>query len=280
MNRAPDPEARVLPLARDRELVLPPGRCLVVGILNATPDSFSDGGELEAPGAVEDRVRAMLAAGVDVLDVGGESTRPGHAPVAAEEEVRRVVPVLEAVRRVDAGVPVSIDTRKAAVAQAALDAGADLVNDVSGLADARTGRLVADRGCSVVLMRRDDCHGDVVASCRDQLRAAVVRARTVGVPDHAVVLDPGLGFGARPGPVVADNLALIDRVRDYAMGHPVLVGASRKRFVGTLSGASAPRDRVAASVELAVRAARAGASLVRVHDVAETVAALEKAGLR
>lgn len=274
---ADPPEAVVLPLARGGHLVL--DRCRVMGILNATPDSFSDGGELEEAGAVEERVKAMLDAGVDVLDVGGESTRPGHEPVPADEEARRVVPVIHAIRRFDASVPVSIDTQKAPVARAALDAGADLVNDVSGLRDPNMASVVQEAGCAVVLMRNADLDGDIVTACRDELAVILDRAEAAGIPRDRTVLDPGLGFGKRPGPVVADNLALIDGVWGYALGRPVLIGASRKRFVGRWAGVEAPKDRVGPSVELAVRAARAGASLVRVHDVAETVAALRHHGL-
>ncbi len=277
----PVAEPRVLPLAHGGELVIPRGQCLVMGILNATPDSFSDGGELDTPLALEARIRQMLEEGADILDVGGESTRPGHEPVSAGEELTRVLPVIEAIRRINEQIPISIDTRKTRVARLALEAGASLVNDVSGLGEPGMGRLVADAGCSIVLMRSETCHGDVVTSTRSQLQAAMVRARTSGIPDHCLVLDPGLGFGERPGASVEDNLALIDRIADYNMGRLVLIGASRKRFAGAMiGGAPNPLDRVEASVKLAVRAAQAGASIVRVHDVQATVQALAASGFR
>lgn len=251
-----------------------------MGILNATPDSFSDGGELDAADILHERIATWLEAGVDVFDVGGESTRPGHEPVAADEEVRRVVPVIQAVRDLDAKVPISIDTSKAIVARAALEAGADLVNDVSSLADAGMAGVVAGAGCTYIAMRSQDCRGDIVAACRDQLAGLIGHGEAAGIRRHAMVLDPGLGFGARPGPSVEDNLALVDGIADYAGGLPVLIGASRKRFVVSMAGATGPRDAVSASVDVAVRAARAGASIVRVHDVPETLAAFQAAGLR
>lgn len=241
-----------------------------MAILNATPDSFSDGGTLAQD--LDGRIRAAVAAGADVLDVGGESTRPGHSPVPADEELRRVLPVLAACRRLAPGVPVSIDTRKAAVAQAALAAGAAFVNDVSGLDDPGMAKVVRDAGCGVVLMRHRDLAGDVVAACKAELAWLVARARVAGIPGDAIALDPGLGFGDPPGGDPEANWALLRGVRDYAQGFPVLVGASRKRFLA--QGEAVAARRVARSVDAAVQAVQAGASLVRVHDVAETVAAL------
>ncbi len=247
-------------------------QCLVMGILNATPDSFSDGGALarDLDGAID----AMLRAGADILDVGGESTRPGHAPVSAEEEIRRVVPVIQAIRqRSDAWI--SIDTSKARVAAAALDAGADFVNDVTGLGDTAMARIVRNRGCSIVLMRHADCHGDIVRAAKQELRALLVRARASGISDAQVVLDAGLGFGARPGPDVADNLALLDGTAELGMGYPVLVGHSRKRFVVQWANVEGPLHADGASAELSRRAMDAGAAIVRVHDVAATKQALQ-----
>lgn len=255
---------------RERPLVHP----LVMGILNATPDSFSDGGSLDDARQRDDRIGAMLAAGADILDVGGESTRPGHEPVPPEEEIHRVVPVIEAVRRIDAGVPISIDTQKASVARAALRVGADFVNDVSGLGDPDMAGVVQEAGCSIVLMRREPLQGDPVEACRVRLEALTERAKAAGIGADRIILDPGLGFGDPPGPDPAANLALVDRIADYAMGHPVLVGASRKRFVGAIAYEVEPARRVADSVAVAKRAVQAGAAIVRVHDVPETVAAL------
>jgi dihydropteroate synthase len=252
---------------------------LVMGILNATPDSFSDGGELNDLAARDARIETMLAAGVDLIDIGGESTRPGHTPVPADEETRRVIPVIDAVRERDKHIPISIDTRKAAVARAALAAGASLVNDVSTLSDPGMGDVVGEFACAYIGMRSADCVDPIVDSCRRQLEDLMVRAEAAGIPASGIVLDPGLGFGARPGPSVEDNLALVDSVSHYALGRPVSIGASRKRFVLALVGNDSQR-RVEGSVAVAVRAARAGASIVRVHDVEETVAGLDEAGLR
>jgi dihydropteroate synthase len=277
-----------LRLAGGRELEL--SRPLVMAILNATPDSFSDGGQLARD--VDGRIRAAVAAGADLLDVGGESTRPGHTPVSADEELLRVVPIVEACRRLAPDVPVSIDTRKPVVAEAALDAGAALVNDVSGMDDPEMAELVLEHDCGIVLMRHRDLtsrgirgtHGTSVSessadsatgllsACRDELAGLVTRAREAGIPDDAIVLDPGLGFGDPPGGDVAANRALLRGVRDYAQGFPVLVGASRKRFVA--QGEPDPARRVAPSVAAAVEAVQAGAAIVRVHDVKETVDAL------
>ncbi len=251
-------------------------RPLIMGILNATPDSFSDGGELADAAALDARIDALLGDGVDIFDIGGESTRPGHQQVSADEEIRRVVPVIEAIRARVPDAWISIDTQKARVARAALEAGADIVNDVSGLGEPAMGRLISDRGCSLIAMRRDDCHGDIIGSCRDQLRAIVVRAQSSGISTGQIILDPGLGFGERPGADPQDNMALIERVSDYAMARPVLIGASRKRFIGTITGIEEPALRDAESARLARVAVDAGAAIVRVHNVAATRAALDQ----
>lgn len=251
-----------------------------MGILNATPDSFSDGGSLNDPETLKERVRSMIRAGADILDVGGESTRPGHEEVSLTEELERVIPVIHTIRMQDPDIIISIDTRKAAVAQAALSAGATMVNDVSGLGDPDMAGVVKRHGCPVILMRNKDLAGDMVAACREELDGMVMKARRAGIPDGRVILDPGLGFGKRPGPNVEDNLALLDGVQDYAQGFQVLIGASRKRFVGTWADEPDARKRDAASAQLAVRAVKAGASIVRVHDVAGMVNALKDVGLR
>jgi dihydropteroate synthase len=252
-----------------------------MGILNATPDSFSDGGLLHDAAARDARIRTLFAEGVDVLDVGGESTRPGHAPVGADEELRRVLPVIAAIRALDGDVPISIDTGKAAVAAGALAAGASFVNDVHGLADARLADVVRDAGCGYVAMRSAPLVGDAVASCRERLDALCDRAVRLGIPSDCIIVDPGLGFGDPPASDVAANLALVDGIAAYARGRPVLIGASRKRFVGAMTGDRDPAGprRIAGSVDVAVRAARAGAAVLRVHDVGATVAGLAVAGV-
>jgi len=266
-----------LPLARGRRLRW--SGCGVMGILNVTPDSFSDGGRLPTPASVVTAAEAMLAAGASVLDVGGESTRPGATPVVADAELDRVLPALQAIRRSLPEAVVSIDTRKAAVADAALAAGADLVNDVSGLGDPGMAYVVRRHACAVVLMRHLPLAGDPVAACRAELASLLQRASSAGIDEAAIVLDPGLGFGDPPGGDVGANLALLRGVPEYASGRPVLVGASRKRFLGKLTGEAEPSRRVGGSVAAALLAAQAGAAMVRVHDVPETVQALRVAGL-
>jgi dihydropteroate synthase len=267
-----------LPLARGRTLRL--GRPLVMGILNATPDSFSDGGRLGTPEQAVATALWLLRDGADLLDIGGESTRPGHQDVPADEEMRRVVPVVAAIRRAAPDAVLSIDTRKAVVAEAALTAGADLVNDVSALGDERMADVVRAAGCAIVLMRHRPCIGDVVAAARAQLDALVVSAVAQGIPEAAIAVDPGIGFGDPPGADVRANLALLRSADALGGGRPVLVGASRKRFLGTLSAEPVADQRVGASTAAAVLAVEGGASLVRVHDVAETVRALRTMRLR
>ena len=252
---------------------LPEGRTLVMGIVNATPDSFSDGG------AYDPLARALQLAeeGADILDVGGESTRPGAAPVDAAEERRRTEPIIRELAR-RTRVPLSVDTRKAEVAAAALDAGAEIINDVSGLAhDAGLAR--AARGAALCLMHMrgtpadmqsravySDLHGEV----HDELRAALGRARAAGIPEESIVLDPGLGFAK----TFAHNLSLLRRLREMTqLGRPLLVGASRKAFIGAATGKPAG-DRLPGSLAAAVAAALNGAAIVRVHDVAATREAL------
>lgn len=251
----------------------------VMGILNVTPDSFSDGGEhLDTASAVQ-HARRMAADGAAIVDVGGESTRPGAARVPVEEEIARVAPVLQALAADGAAVPVSIDTRHAAVAAVALDAGAVLVNDVSAGGDPGMFPLVAERGAGMCLMhmkgepatmqddpRYDDVVDEVAAFLEARMRAAV----DAGVREDAIVLDPGIGFGK-----TADhNLALLAGLpRIAALGRPVLVGVSRKGVIGALTGREVG-DRLPGSIGAGLAAVQAGAAVLRVHDVAETVDAM------
>lgn len=258
----------------------PLDRPLIMGIVNLTPDSFSDGGRFSGARAV-DHARAMVADGADILDLGGESTRPGAAEVPAPEEIARTEPVIRALRAAGVTVPISIDTRKAAVAQAALAAGASMVNDVSALThDPDLGAVVAEWGVPVVLMHAQGSpetmqnapiYTDVVAEVCAHLADRIAAAQAMGIARDRIVIDPGLGFGK----TLAHNLALLRGLPALAdLGAPVLVGASRKSFIGALTGVAQPDARLAGSLAAALHAAQAGAAILRVHDVAETKQAL------
>lgn len=242
-------------------------RTLIMGILNVTPDSFSDGGKYATVDAAVAQARRLIEEGADLLDVGGESTRPGHRQVSAEEELRRVVPVLEALREERLAVPISIDTYKASVAAAALEAGASIVNDIwGGLHDPEMLRVVAERKASVVLMhnRNDMNYGtDFVADVAAELRDTAQRAVDAGIPPERIALDPGIGF-AKTG---SHNLELMGRLDEIAaLGYPVLLGTSRKRFIRDTLNAG-PDDVVEGTVATTVLGIRQGVSIVRVHDV-------------
>ena len=254
-------------------------RPAVMGVLNVTPDSFSDGGAFLDPGAAVAHAAAMAAEGADLIDVGGESTRPGATPVSAEEELRRVMPVVEALAA-RGGVPISIDTSKALVAEAALRAGATFVNEVTALrGDPTMAELVAAMGADVCLMhmlgtprtmqddpRYDDVVTDVAAFLEERLAFAVSQ----GIAEERIWLDPGIGFGK----TLEHNLALLRSLDAIvALGRPVVVGASRKRFLGALTGRT-EADRVAGTVAANVLAFERGAHMFRVHDVAPTRDAL------
>jgi dihydropteroate synthase len=249
-------------------------RTLVMGILNVTPDSFSDGGRTAGAEAAIARGLELFAAGADWLDVGGESTRPGAEPVSAEEETRRVAPVLEGLRRRGAG-PLSIDTTKAVVAGAALDAGADVVNDVSAFAyDARMAPLVARRGVPAVLMHlrgrfgemhRAPAYRDVMGEVVAELREALARAEAAGVRREQLLVDPGLGFSKS----AEHSLEALRRLPELAeLGRPILVGPSRKSFIGRLLDAPVER-RLMGTAAAVASAVLLGAHVVRVHDLPE-----------
>lgn len=252
---------------------------LVMGILNITPDSFSDGGRYPDGSAAIEAGLAMVAAGADVVDIGGESTRPGAAPVSEPEEIDRVVPVIAGLAA--RGAVVSIDTRNAGTMAAALDAGARIVNDVSGFThDPRAAGIVAARQASVVLMHmRGDpstmttqaIYDDVVAEVAAELAGRRDAAVEAGISPEAIALDPGIGF-AKEG---AQNVALLRGLEAItALGHPVLIGLSRKRFIGTITGESVPARRDPGSVTASLFGALNGAAILRVHDVAAMAQAL------
>ncbi|MDX1659661.1 MAG: dihydropteroate synthase [Nitriliruptorales bacterium] len=259
-------------------------RPLVMGIVNVTPDSFSDGGTYydpdDHPGAVVEHARKLIADGADIVDVGGESTRPGADPVGDDEELERVIPVIEALA--DEPVVLSVDTRKARVAREAVGAGAQMVNDVSGGRDGLMIETVRELDVPYILMhmrgtprtmQRDPRYADVVAEVFDFLAENVERLRLQGLGRRHLIIDPGIGFGK----TTDHNVEILRRVREFtSLGAPVLIGTSRKSFLGNLSDGdnAEPTDRLEASVASAAYAVSQRVSIVRVHDVAETARAI------
>lgn len=255
-------------------------RPLVMGVVNVTPDSFSDGGLFASCERAVAHALDLVEQGADILDIGGESTRPGAEPVAAAAELERVIPVIEGIRAVSAA-PVSIDTSKPAVMRAAVDAGAGMINDVSALRAPGAVSTAAELGVAVCLMHMQgeprtmqqaptyqDVVADVLAFFQERIRDCLA----AGMRPEALVLDPGFGFGK----TLAHNLQLLAGLRHFtALGLPVLAGLSRKSMLGAITGRERPDQRVAASVAAAMLAAERGAAIIRVHDVAETVDALK-----
>jgi dihydropteroate synthase len=251
----------------------------VMGILNVTPDSFSDGGRLTDPEAAFAAGLAMVADGADIVDVGGESTRPDADPVAPEQERLRIIPVIRALAKV--GVLISVDTRHAATMAAALDAGATVVNDVSGLSfDRRAAGVVAEHGCPVVLMHMRGTpatmnalarYGDVVMEVRAELHTRIAAARQAGIQAAQIAIDPGIGFAklGEQSPTLLRGLPQL-----ASLGYPIVVGVSRKRFVGHLSGEPRADRRLGGSLAAGLFALANGASILRVHDVRDTVQAV------
>lgn len=250
----------------------------IMGILNVTPDSFSDGGQHDAIEAGRAHAAAMLEAGAAIIDIGGESTRPGAAATFEDEEIRRIVPAVEYCASM--GAAISLDTRRAGVLAAGLAAGAHMANDVSALRyDPRSIEVVASAACPVILMHApgagEDLHAggtyaDVVSDVFDFLKSARARAIAAGIAEDRIILDPGIGFGKS----LAENLALLNALPLFhALGSPLMLGASRKRMIGALSVEEAADQRLAGSIALAVKGMEAGVHLLRVHDVAETVQA-------
>jgi dihydropteroate synthase len=246
----------------------------LMGVVNTTPDSFSDGGRFLAPDAAEAHALRLADEGADLVDVGGESTRPGAAPVPADEEIRRVVPVIERLRARGFALPISIDTAKGAVARAALAAGADLVNDVSALSDPDVARAVAASGAPVVLMHMRGTpadmmtravYGDVVRDVARELEEALARAEAAGIPRERTLLDPGIGF-AKTAEQSVELLARIAELR--SLGRPLVVGPSRKSFIGKLTGA-AVEARGPGTLAAVTACVLGGVEVIRVHDVAD-----------
>jgi dihydropteroate synthase len=253
----------------------------VMGILNITPDSFSDGGQFDSSATARARAVRLIQEGADIIDIGGESTRPGADLIAVDEEMSRTKPVILDVRQASS-LPLSIDTRKAPVAAAALDAGIDWINDVSALTfDSEMARLAARSGAPVCLMhapsdpktmQQNAQYEDVLLDVYDYLAKRVDFALSQGILRHNIIVDPGIGFGK----TLEHNLALLRGLAVFhGLGCPILLGASRKRLIGTISGVEKAQDCMAGSVAVALAAAGQGAQILRVHDVRETVQALK-----
>jgi dihydropteroate synthase len=265
--------AKIIWSCRGREIVCGQ-KTLIMGILNATPDSFSDGGMFLAAEKAVARGLQMVAEGADMIDIGGESTRPGAKPVEPAEEIARTVPVIKKLReKTDALI--SIDTRKAAVARAAVAAGADIINDVSALADSGMAAVAAESGAGLVLMhmlgtpetmQNNPRYDDVVSDVRNFLEERMAFAVSRGIAPEQIALDPGIGFGKTD----EHNLALLNGIPVLAAsGRPVLIGASRKGFIGRLTG-KGPDDRLTGSLAVAGFSILRGAHILRVHDVKES----------
>jgi dihydropteroate synthase len=253
---------------------------VLMGILNVTPDSFSDGGEFLCTDRAVARAETLLEEGARIVDVGGESTRPGSEPVSSQDELRRVLPVVRGILEKHPEAVVSIDTYRASTAEAALDAGARLVNDVTALGDPRMAALLAERECPVVLMhmkgepkgmQRNPHYEDVVREVQDFLTERVDRALRAGIAEDKIILDPGIGFGK----ALEHNLTLLNRLDVLVgLGFPLLVGASRKSFLGKIAGSGSPKDRLYATVATNVIAYERGVTFFRVHDVGANKEAL------
>lgn len=276
----PEPAREALCAPRPDIARLSMARPNIMGILNTTPDSFSDGGQFSDLDRAVDHAREMINAGADMLDIGGESTRPGAADVALDEEVRRTEPVISALRAFSE-IPVSIDTRKSIVAQAALLVGSDLVNDVAAMTyDAEIATVTAKAKAPICLMHAQGDpqtmqnaphYDDVVLDVYDFLADRIATAEASGIPRSRIMVDPGIGFGK----TLEHNLALLQRLSIlHSLGCPILLGVSRKRFIGTLANVTEAAARMPGSVAVALAGVAHGAQVLRVHDVAETRQAL------
>jgi len=260
-----EPHARIYELNGGLRLELG-SRTLIMGILNVTPDSFSDGGLYNTVEAAVKRAAEMVEEGADIIDVGGESTRPGHVPVPADEELERVIPVIRELRRVFPRVPISIDTYKAAVAREAVRAGAHIINDVWGtLADEEMASTAAELGCPIVLMhnRREPVYRNLVREVREDLLRCAGRAIAAGVRREHIILDPGIGFGK----TYEHNIVLLGRLYELAeLGYPVLLGTSRKTVIRNTLGLTAD-DVVEGTAATVAFGIAQGCQIMRVHDV-------------
>lgn len=251
----------------------------IMGVLNCTPDSFSDGGHFVSPQVALERAEKMIDEGVDIIDVGAESTRPGSKAVSVEEELARLFPVVEALVK-DARVPISIDTKKTAVMRVMLECGVDMINDVHGFEDDGALGVVASSNCALCIMhmrgmpenmQSDTQYSDVVGEVAHYLEERVMLARNAGVARERIIVDPGFGFGKSP----AQNMVLIKHIASFVPSVPKLIGVSRKSTIGYYLNAATVDQRLHGSVTLAALGAWLGAAIVRVHDVKETADALK-----
>ena len=270
----------VIQLTAGRQLPL--SRPLVMGVLNVTPDSFSDGGKYQTFTSAYRRALQIQEEGADILDIGGESTRPGSTPIPATEEIKRIIPVIEAVSR-ELRIPISVDTNSAATARAAIDSGADIINDISALRfDDKMAEVAAGAKVPVVLMhmlgttkdmQNNPAYVDCVKEIGEFFKQRIDFALSRGIDRSKIILDPGIGFGKR----LSDNIAILTDLAEFKkFGLPILIGTSRKAFIGTLSETDRPAaDRIGGSIASMVAAVLNGANIVRVHDVRESVEALK-----
>jgi len=276
---SPDLLAR-LTQARDPIVGLSMSKPRVMGIVNVTPDSFSDGGQITGPETALSAAREMVKAGVDILDIGGESTRPGAATVSVEDEIARVAPAIANLSEM-LSTPISIDTRKAPVARAAISAGAGLINDVSGFTyDPDLADVAKAQGVPICVMHAqgtpetmqvNPVYSDVLLDVYEDLSHKVDALEAGGIPRNRIVIDPGIGFGK----TVAHNLRLLQNISLFhSLGCAILLGVSRKRFIGDIGQVPVARDRVAGSIAVGLSALAQGVQLLRVHDVAETAQAV------
>lgn len=250
-------------------------RTHIMGVLNVTPDSFSDGGRFAALTAAIAHAHAMAAAGADIIDIGGESTRPGAVPVPEDEELRRIIPAIRQLSQ-ELSLPISVDTYKSSVARQALDAGASIVNDISGLRfSSDMAKVVAGSDAAVIIMhikgtprnmQQDPVYGDVVREIAEYLAEGIEIAVRAGVSRERTLIDPGIGFGKTLG----HNLEILGRLGEFnALGRPLVLGTSRKKFIGTVLGVTEPDQRVFGTAATVALGIERGASIIRVHDVAE-----------
>ncbi len=260
-----------------RSLSIPSNHTIIIGVVNVTPDSFSDGGEFLSVENAVAHAKQLVADGADILDIGGESSRPGAVVVSEEEELRRVIPVIERLRR-EVDVPISLDTYKPRVAEDGLKHGVDIINDITGLRNPQMIEVVAKYKCPVIIMhmqgepktmQKEPQYQDVITDIKDFFGERIAAAQKAGVKN--IILDPGIGFGKK----LNHNLEILRRFEEFCtLGYPVLIGTSRKSFLGMLMNGAGPKERLEGTLATTIVAVLKGAQLVRVHDVKEMKKAL------